>query len=168
MGPHRMGGNGAHDTVGENTGAYNIVLALLCQGGCRVLFLQVYRVWSLVLRFDLCALPYFLRPFPGSDRAGVPGRLVSVGSSLRQSEKSSEQGFGASPVGDAGRSRKRCFSQDFRSERPSGGGLETEVSPPVGKVGRSWKTVVAPPRPDLPVGDWIVFLACCLDTWAGP
>ena len=38
-GPHRMGVNGAHNTVGENVGAYNIVWALLCQGGCRVLFL---------------------------------------------------------------------------------------------------------------------------------
>ena len=54
--------------------------SLLCQGGCRVLFLQVYRVWSPILRFDLCALPYFLRPFPGPYRAGVPGLLVPVGS----------------------------------------------------------------------------------------
>ena len=29
---------------------------------------------------DLNALPYFLRPFPGPHRAGVPGRLVLVGS----------------------------------------------------------------------------------------
>ena len=28
---------------------------------------------------DLSALPYFLRPFPGPHRAGVPGRLVPVG-----------------------------------------------------------------------------------------
>ena len=47
-GPHRMGVNGAHNTVGENVGAYNTVWALLCQRGCRVLFLQAYRVWSLV------------------------------------------------------------------------------------------------------------------------
>ena len=30
--------------------------------------------------FDLCALPYFLRPFPGPFRAGVPGQLVLAGS----------------------------------------------------------------------------------------
>ena len=36
--PYRMGVNGAHNTVGENIGAYNIVLALLCQEACRVLF----------------------------------------------------------------------------------------------------------------------------------
>ena len=75
-----MGVNGAHNTVGENVGAYNTAWVLSSQGGRRVLFLQVYRVRSPVLRFDLCALPYFLRPFPGSYRAGVPGRLVPVGS----------------------------------------------------------------------------------------
>ena len=37
--PYHMGVNGAHNTVGENVGAYNTVWALLCQGGCRVLFL---------------------------------------------------------------------------------------------------------------------------------
>ena len=29
---------------------------------------------------DLSALPYFLRPFPGPYRAGIPGRSVPVGS----------------------------------------------------------------------------------------
>ena len=71
-----MGVNGSHNIVGK----MSAFTTLLCQGGCRVLFLQVYRVWSPVLRFDLCALPYFLRPFPGPYRAGVPGRLVLVGS----------------------------------------------------------------------------------------
>ena len=75
-----MGVNSTHNTIGENVGAYNTVLALLCQGGCKALFLQVYRVWSPVLWFDLCALPYFLRLFPGPYRASVPGRLVPVGS----------------------------------------------------------------------------------------
>ena len=56
------------------------------------------------------------------------------------------------PVGDVGSESEVVLCQAFRSERPSGGGLETEVSPPVGKVGRSQKTGVAPPRPDLPVG----------------
>ena len=40
----------------------------------------MYRVWSLVLRLTLSALPYFLRLFPGPYRAGIPGRLVPVGS----------------------------------------------------------------------------------------
>ena len=30
--PYRMGVNDAHNTVGENAGAYNTVRALLCQG----------------------------------------------------------------------------------------------------------------------------------------
>lgn len=75
-----MGVNGAHNTVGENVGAYNTAWVLSCQRGRRVLFLQVYRVWSLILQFDLCALPYFLCPFPGPYRTGIPGRLVPVGS----------------------------------------------------------------------------------------
>ena len=45
-GPHRMGVNSFHNTVGENVGTYNTIWALLYQEGCRVLFLQVYRVWS--------------------------------------------------------------------------------------------------------------------------
>ena len=75
-----MGVNGAYNTVGENVDAYNTAWALSCQGGYRVLFLWVYRVWSPVLRFDLCALPYFLHFFPGPFRAGVPGQLVLAGS----------------------------------------------------------------------------------------
>ena len=72
--PYRMGVNGAHNTVGENVGAYNTAWVLSCQGGRRVLFPQVYRVWTPVLWFDLCALPYFLLSLPGPYRAGVPGK----------------------------------------------------------------------------------------------
>ena len=72
-----MGVNGVHNTVGKNIGAYNTVCVRVV---AEYRFLQVYMVWSLVLRFDLCALPYFLRTFPGLYRAGVPGRLVPVGS----------------------------------------------------------------------------------------
>ena len=104
-----MGVNDAHNTVGENVGAYNTAWALLCQGGYKVLFLQVYRVWSPVLRFDLCPPPYFLRQFPGPYRAGVPGRLVQVDSCLRQSVKSCKQRFDAFRVGEAGRSQKWYF-----------------------------------------------------------
>ena len=79
---------------------------------------------------------------------------------MGQLEKSSEQRFGASPVEDAGQSQKWRFGQAFQSERPSGGGLETEASAPVGEVGQSQKTGVVPPRPDLPINDWIALLAC--------
>ena len=49
--PYRMRVNGAHNTIGKMSAP----TILLCQGGCRVLFLQVYRVRSLVSWFDLCA-----------------------------------------------------------------------------------------------------------------
>ena len=75
-----MGVNGTHNIVEENISAYNTARALPCQGGRRVLFPQVYKVRTSVLWFDLCALPYFLCPFPGPYRAGVPGRLVPIGS----------------------------------------------------------------------------------------
>ena len=91
--PYRMGVNGAHNTVGENIDAYNTAWVMSCQGGRRVLFLQVYRVRSPVLRFDLCALPYFLRPFPGPYRAGVPGRLVPVGSDRASRRRAVSKGL---------------------------------------------------------------------------
>ena len=70
------------------------------------------------------------------------------------------------PVGDVGSEVVLC--QAFRSERPSGGGLETETGAPVGEVGWSRKVGAIPPRPDLPVGDWIALLAYHSNTWAGP
>ena len=87
--PYRMGVNGAHNTVEKNIGAYNT----MCQGGCRVLFLQAYRVRSLVSWFDLCALPCFLRLFPGPFRAGVPGRLVPVDSDCASRRRSLSRVF---------------------------------------------------------------------------
>ena len=48
-GAYRMGVNGAHNTVGENVGAYNTAWVLSCQGGRRYCF---YRCTdSLVFRF---------------------------------------------------------------------------------------------------------------------
>ena len=47
------------------------------------------------------------------------------------------------------------FGQAFQSERPSGGGPELEAG-------------TVPPRPGLPVGDWIALLAYRLGIWAGP
>ena len=68
-------------------------------------------------------------------------------------------------IGDVGSESEVVLCQDFRSERPFGGGLETETGAPVGEVGRSRKAGVVPPRPDLPVGDWIALLAYRSDTW---
>ena len=57
---------------------------------------------------------------------------------------------------------------DRSSAMSSGGGLETEASAPVGEMGWSRKVGVVPPRPGLPIGDWIALLAYHSDTWAGP
>ena len=108
-----MGVNDAHNTIGENVGAYNTAWVLSCQGGRRVLFLQVYRVWSLVLWFDLCALPCFLCSFPGPYRADVPGRLVPVGSDCASQRKSSEQGFCIPLVRDVGSESEVVLCQAF-------------------------------------------------------
>ena len=69
--------------------------------------LYVYRVRSLILRFDLSILPYLLRSFHGSPPSGCPRSVSPSRLRLRQSEKSCKQRFGASPVKDAGQSRKR-------------------------------------------------------------
>ena len=102
---------------------------------------------------DLSALPYLLRPFPGSSLSGRPRSVGPSWLRLCLLEKSCKQRFGASPVGDAGRSRKQRWPASrlerragVRSEccsfsaRPSGrrGGPESEAS-------------VVPPRPGLPV-----------------
>ena len=72
-------------------------------------------------------------------------RLWSIGPSwlrLRQSEKSCKQGFGASLVGDAGQSRKRCLARPFGRR----GGPKSKASVdllwpglPIGEAGRSQK-----------------------------
>ena len=70
-GPYRMGVNSAYNTVEGNVGAYNTVCVRVF---CRVLFLQVHRVWSLVSWFDLRALACFLRlPLASSERASLVG-----------------------------------------------------------------------------------------------
>ena len=78
--------------------------------------------------FDLSALPYFLRPFPSPYQAGLPGRLVLVGSDCTSWRGAKSRGFNASLIGEAGQSQKWCFGQAFQSERPSEGGLETKAS----------------------------------------
>ena len=71
-GPYRMGVNGAYNIVEGNVGAYNTVrvrvVAEYCTG---------YGPWYRGL--TPCALACFFRSSPGSFRAGVPGRIASVG-----------------------------------------------------------------------------------------
>ena len=120
------------------------------------------------LAVDLSALSYFLRPFPGPYRVGVPGRLVLVGSDCAsrrgavsrgsahsRSEKRVRVGSGVwpgLPIGEAVRRRaevgsERCSSSGRR------GGSKSEAG-------------VVPPQPGLPVGDWIALSACRLGFWA--
>ena len=94
----------------------------MCQGGCRVLFLQVYRVRSLVSWFDLCALACFLRSSPGPFRAGVPDRMALVGSG-RTSRRRAVSRVSVNPGRRRGvEAESSTLGQVFRSERPSGGG----------------------------------------------
>ena len=196
---------------------------LSCQEGSQGTVWQVHRVRSLVLRFDLCALPCFLRLFPGPFQAGVPGRLVPVGSDYASQRRDVSKGpvhlrsetrvgveSGVWPglsVRDAGQSRKRapfllgqaCWLERqarVGSERCSSlarpssqrGGSESEVvlwlGLPVGEAVRRWagdrsersgqrggpesEAGAIPPRPGLPVRDWISPLVYLLGTWAGP
>ena len=76
--------------------------------------------------------------------------------------------FGAFPIGEAGQSRKWCFGQAFRSERLSGGGPESEARPSGRRGEPESEAGAVPPRPGLPVGDWIALLACRLGIWADP
>ena len=153
--------------VGENVGAYNTPWVLSCQGGRRVLFLQVYRIRSPVLRFDLCALPYFLRPFPSPYQAGVPGRLVPVIPDRASQRRAVSRGLAhprsktrvgvesgvwpGLPVGEA--VRRRAGDRSERSGQR--GGPESEAG-------------AIPPQPGLSVGDWFTPLACRLGAWASP
>ena len=114
----------------------------------------------------LSALPYFLRPFSGPYRAGVPGRLVLVGcaswrgavsrgSMHPRSEKRVEVRSGVwlgLLVGEAIWRRARVGSERCSSSGRRGG--------PESEAG------IVPPRSNLPVGDWIALSACRLGFWA--
>ena len=138
---------------------------------------------------DLSVLFYLLCPFPGPHRAGVPGRLVPVGSNCASRRRAvskdpvyprSETRVGVRsvvwpgfPVEEAGRSRKRAlfFGQAFRSERWAGVRSErcSSTARPSGRRGGPKLEASAIPLwPVLPVGDWIALLACRLGIWASP
>ena len=109
----------------------------LCQGGCRVLYLQAYRVWSLVSWFDLYAMACFLRSSLGPFRAGVPGRKAPVGPG-RASRRRTVSRVSVNP----GRRRGvRVESSTFGPSLPIGEAvrrrLKSEASAPIGEVGRS-------------------------------
>ena len=159
-----MGVNGAHNTIEGNVGTYNTVcvraVAEYCS--CRR---TGYSPWYHGLTCAPC--PALLHLFPSPFRAGVPGRLVPVGSGCASRRRAVSRAS-AYP----GR-RHEVGVESSALARPSGrrGCPEAAgvgASAPVGEVDQSQKTGAAPLRPDLPVGDWIVNLDCCSGTWAGP
>ena len=123
--PYRMGVNDAHNTVGENIGAYNTAWALPCQGGRRVLSCRCagYGPCFLGIAVDLSALPYFLCPFPGPHQVGIPGQLVPIGSDFASRRRAISRGSvyprSETRVEDVGQSRKRCLARpSSRRGRP--------------------------------------------------
>jgi len=174
-GPYRMGVNGAHNTVEGNVGAYNTVCVRAVTEYCSM---QGMVPGTVVLTCESCLA--FLRMFPGLYRAGIPGRLISVGSDHASQRRTMSKGW-AYPRSESVESESEVV---FGPGLPIGEAvrrrLESEVSTPVGEVGRSSRRVGAVPlRPNLPVGDWTALLAhyfrllgrstsCVLPVWAEP
>ena len=69
-----MGVDGAHNTIGKMSAPTTLLgkVAGYCPAGVQGMVLGI--------AVDLSAQAYFLHLFPGPYRAGVPGRLVLVGS----------------------------------------------------------------------------------------
>ena len=134
-----MGVDGAHNTIGKMSTPTTLLgeVAGYCPAGVQGTVLGIV--------VDLSALPYFLRPFPGPRRAGVPGRLVPVGPDCARRRRAISRGsahprrrgrsrkwwlarpFGRRGRPEAGRSRKRALfllSEAFRLERRAGVGSE--------------------------------------------
>jgi hypothetical protein len=96
----------------------------------------------------------------------------------RQSKKSSEEEFGASPVGDTGRSRKRCLARPFGQRgRPEAGwrpkrGLRSERRARVRNGCHSSSARPSGRRLDCPSGLLFRYLgrprSCALSAWAEP
>ena len=97
--PYRMGVNGAHNTIGENVGAYNTAWVLSCQEGHRVLPGRCtgYGPWYCDLTCAPC-LTFFVRFLVLTEQASPAGwpqlaltalvgkELVSRGSAYPRSE----------------------------------------------------------------------------------
>ena len=109
------------------------------------------------LAFFVCSLVLSERVSPVSWFESA--LIASVGEEQRA-------GFLRSPVGDVGSESEVVLWPGLLVGEAVRRRPKTEVSVPVGEVGRSRETSATPPQPDLPVGDWIAFLACWLDTWA--
>ena len=134
-----MGVDDAHNTVGEMSAPTTLL------GFCHARKVAGYYPTGvqgtvLGIAVDLSAMPYFLRPFPGPYRAGVPGRLVPVGSDCASWRRAVSRGS-AHP-----RSEKRVGVGSGVLTRPSGWRGHLEVF-------RSWKRALWSER-RAGVGSW--------------
>ena len=114
---------------------------------------------------DLSALPYLLRLFPGPHRAGVPGRLIPVGSDCASWRRAVSRGsvHPRSETWVRVGARRRAFGQALRSEKRVGVRSErcsSSVRPSGRRGGLVSEASIVPPWPGLPVGDWTILLAC--------
>jgi len=174
-GPYRMGVNGAHNTVEGNVGAYNTVYVRVVMEYC---FVQGMVPGTVVLTCEPCLA--ILRTSHCPYRAGVPGRLISVGSDRASRRRTVSRGWAYSRSESAGSESEVVFGLGLPIGEAVRRRLESEVSALVGEVGRSSRRVgVVPLRPVLSVGDWNAPSACCfrflgrpmscmLSTWAKP
>ena len=124
---------GAHNTVGQMSAPTTLLGFFHARKVVRYPSDMPYRYCPagvqdtvLGIAVDLSALPYFLRPFPGPYRVGVPGRLVPVGSVCASRRGAVSRGSAHS------RSKKRVRVGSGVLARPSG-----QRGCP--KAGRSWK-----------------------------
>jgi len=78
------------------------------------------RVRSLVPWFDLCALPCFLGMSPGPCRAGIPGRLIPVGSDRASRRRAVSRGWAYPQSDSAGSESEVVLSEAVLLARPSG------------------------------------------------
>ena len=82
-----MGVDGAHNTVGKMSAPTTLLGKVIgyCPAGVQGTVLGI--------TVDSSVLPYFLRLFPGPHRAGIPGRLVPVGSDCASRRRAVSRGL---------------------------------------------------------------------------
>ena len=100
--------------------------------------------------------------YPCPDRAGVPGRLIPVGSDRASRRRAVSRGWAYPRSESVGSESEVVFGPGLPIGEAVRRRLESEVSALVGEVGQSSRRAGAvPPWLDLLVGDWTTLLACC-------
>jgi len=88
---------------------------------------------------DLSVLPYFLRLFSGPYRAGVPGRLVPVGSDCASWRRAVSRDSAHPRFGDTGRGQKWYLARPSGRRGRSEAGRSGKRGLSVGEAGQSQK-----------------------------